>query len=253
VTALQLIPAGVPAPAARRIWSHALTEARLLVRNGEQLLLALVIPVAVLVTGRLAVRTLLPMPVLAPSVLALAVWSSGFTSTAIATGFERRYGVLERLAASPLGRSGLVFGKTIAVVLVMLGQVAVIAVVAFALGWRPVGGGRPTLIMIIGAAAAVTTFVSAALILAGRLRAEATLAVANLVYLVLAAGGAIVVPLTAYPARVQPVIRLLPTAAWAEVLRNWSSGTVAWWPVLVLVIWAAVATAVAQKVFQWIG
>ena len=77
-------------------------------RNGEQLLLALVIPIGIIVAGRfLGSRVGLTMDVLAPSVLALAIWSTCFTSQAIMTGFERRYGVLERLSATPLGRSGL--------------------------------------------------------------------------------------------------------------------------------------------------
>ncbi len=44
--------------------------------------------------------------VFTPGVLALAVMSTAFTSLAIATGFERRYGVIKRLGASPLPRSG---------------------------------------------------------------------------------------------------------------------------------------------------
>ena len=50
--------------------------------------------------------------------LALAVMSTSFTSLAIATGFERRYGVLKRLGASPLPRSGLLAGKVGALLLV---------------------------------------------------------------------------------------------------------------------------------------
>ena len=110
-TAIDLSPAPGAAPATRRVLRHALTEAGLLVRNGEQLLLALVIPVGILVLGPLLGDRLGVPDVLVPSVLALAVWSSAFTSVAIATGFERRYGVLKRLGASPLPRSGLLAGK----------------------------------------------------------------------------------------------------------------------------------------------
>ncbi|MGI3785344.1 MAG: hypothetical protein ACRYG2_31720, partial [Janthinobacterium lividum] len=137
MSALDLSPAPGAAPAGRRVVRHALTEVRLLVRNGEQLLLALVIPLAILVLAAVTHGRFVPLAAAAPSVLALAVWSSGFTSVAIATGFERRYGVLERLAATPLGRGGLLLGKALAVALVVLGQLVVLVVVALLLGWHP--------------------------------------------------------------------------------------------------------------------
>ena len=105
-------------PVARRVLAQARMEAKLMLGNGEQLLLAVVIPVIVLIGGvRGADRIGLdldghePVDVLTPGVLALAVMSTAFTSIAIATGFERRYGVIKRLGASPLPRSGLLLGK----------------------------------------------------------------------------------------------------------------------------------------------
>ena len=156
---------------------------------------------------------------LAPSVLALAVWSSAFTAVAIATGFERRYGVLERLAATPLGRSGLIAGKAGAVLLILVGQLAVLVAVALALGWRPAFTAASALAAVALVVLAAAAFVSLALLLAGRLRAEVTLAVANLVYVLLLVGGALVVPLDRYPTALQPVLALLPTAALGEGLR----------------------------------
>lgn len=248
---LDLSPAPGSAAPSRRVVSHALTETRLLVRNGEQLLLALVIPAALLLIGHVAGTRLPALAQLPASVLALAVWSSAFTSIAISTGFERRYGVLERLAVTPLGRRGLLLGKTIAVGLTILGQLVVLVVIGLLLGWRPVGGAVPTLIMIISGLLAVTTFVGLALLLAGTVRAEATLALANLIYLIMVVLGAVVVPLSSYPAWAIPVVRLLPTAAWGEAMRSWSVGMAAWWPVAVLLAWAAVSTLVTQKVFRW--
>ena len=106
-------------------------------RNGEQLLLALVIPLAILVAGRFAAALIGSLEVLGPSVLALALWSSAFTSVAISTAFERRYGVLERLATTPLGKPGLLAGKALAVTLIMFGQLVILTGAALALGWRP--------------------------------------------------------------------------------------------------------------------
>ena len=66
---------------------------------------------------------------LAPGILALAVMSTAFTSQAIATGFERRYGVLKRLGSTPLRRSGLITAKTLTVLVVELLQTVVIVAV----------------------------------------------------------------------------------------------------------------------------
>lgn len=251
MTALDLSPAPGVAPATRRVLAHGLTEARLLVRNGEQLLLALVVPLVILAAGRVVGGRFGAMATLAPSVLALAVWSSAFTSVAIATGFERRYGVLERLAATPLGRSGLLAGKALAVVLVLVGQLVVLSVAALVLGWRPTftpaSAGVALLLVVLSTAA----FVSLALLLAGQLRAEVTLGLANLVYVVLLVGGALILPVSRYPAVVRPVLELLPTAALGEGLRAATSGRLLLWPLLVSLIWLVLAGAAARRGFRW--
>jgi ABC-2 type transport system permease protein len=251
MTALDFTPAAGAVPPVRRITRHGVLEARLLSRNGEQLLLALVIPLGILLAGRLAPGRFGPLEVVAPSVLALAVWSTGFTSVAIATAFERRYGVLERLAATPLGKTGLIAGKSFAIILIMVGQVTILAGVAVALGWRPaftVLSGATALVLVIMATA---TFVCLGLLIAGRLRAEATLGLANLIYLVVLAGGALVVPLPRYPVAVQPLIQALPTAALGEGLRAAATGYALGWPVIVLAIWLPAAAWVARKGFRW--
>ena len=118
-------------------------EAKLMLGNGEQLLLAVVIPVIVLIGGvrgadRIGLDFTRPtVDVLTPGVLALAVMSTAFTSLAIATGFERRYGVIKRLGSSPLTRTDLLVGKVSALLLVEVLQIAVITPVGLALGWDP--------------------------------------------------------------------------------------------------------------------
>ena len=250
-------PAPGAAPLHRMIRAQALIETRLLMRNGEQLLIALVIPLLVLVGG-LESGELVDLgagrrvDVLTPGVLALAVMSSAFTSLAIATGFERRYGVLKRLGASPLPRAGLLAGKTGAVLLVESLQIAVLAVTAAVLGWHPSGG----VVAVVAAAMFVLlgtlAFGALALTLAGTLRAEATLAAANLVYLLLLAVGGVVVPLDRYPEAVRPLIELLPSGALAEGLRDGLTGQgVAWAAALVLAGWAAAGVALVGRTFRW--
>lgn len=249
---LDLSPAPGAAPSTRRVFSHALTELRLLLRNGEQLLLALVIPVAILITARFLQSGLLGDQ-LPASVLALAVWSSGFTSVAIATGFERRYGVLERLAPTPLGRSGLLTGKAAAVLIIVIGQLVILSLVAVALGWQPAFTPTTLALAAVAVALAIAAFVAFALILAGRLRAEATLALANVIYVVLLVGGGLVIPAGRFGEPLATVIRWLPTGALGEELRLASAGVVTGFPLLVLAIWAAVLMFAARKAFRWIS
>ncbi|MGI8458972.1 MAG: ABC transporter permease [Propionibacteriaceae bacterium] len=250
--ALDLTPAPGAAPAGRRVLRHAAIEVRLLLRNGEQLLLALVIPVGILVLGHVLGR-FGSLRTLVPSVLALALWSSAFTSVAIATGFERRYGVLERLASTPLGRSGLILGKAVAVVIVAVGQLVVLSGVGLVLGWRPALTSIDTLGVVLAVVLAIVTFTCCALALAGRLPAETTLAVANLIYVVLAAGGALVVPVASYPGALAEVVRWLPTAALGEALRGWSVGQLLGWPLAVLAGWSVIGGLLAWKGHRWMS
>ncbi len=248
---LDLSPAPAPAPPVRRIVRHGLLEARLLIRNGEQLLLALVIPLAILIASRFVNSSFANLELLGPSVLALAVWSSAFTSTAITTAFERRYGVLERLATTPLGKPGLLAGKSLAVIMIMIGQLVILASAALALGWRPSFTPLSALLAVLLVILATATFVCLALFLAGRLRAESVLGVANLIYVILLLGGALIIPIARYPAALQPVIEALPTAALGEGLRAAANGQLLGWPVVVLLAWLVAAGLAAWKGFRW--
>lgn len=256
-------PAPGRAPVQQMIVAHGLLETRLLLRNGEQLLLALVIPLVLLVAGALAPGIDIAgkttgdrLGVLTPGVLALTIMSTSFTSLAIATAFERRYDVLKRLGASPLTRTGLLAGKLIAIGLVELLQVVLVVAVALALGWQP--GSDPASIPVAALllVAGTWAFVPLGLLLAGTVRAEAVLAAANGIYLVLVAGGATLLPVDAYPRVLQPLIGFLPSGALAEGLRETlSAGPVAWGDVaghvVVLLAWALAAGLVTARTFRW--
>ena len=246
------MPGAAPFP--RMVAAQAAMEARLMLRNGEQLLLAVVIPVIVLVGGvegshRMGISFSHPaVDVFTPGVLALAVMSTAFTSLAIMTGFERRYGVIKRLGSSPLPRAGLLAGKVGALLLVEVLQVLVISGVALALGWDPdpdfVGA---VLAFLLGTAA----FASLGLFIAGVLRAEATLAAANLVYLLLMAGGAVVLPSSAYGA-FGAVVQWLPSGALGDAMRRaFIEGSTSWLDLAVLLVWAVVGTVLTSRTFTW--
>ncbi len=252
-----LTPAPGSAPLARMVTSQALLETRLLLRNGEQLLLAVAIPLLVLVGGRQAGSLLdigagRRIDVLTPGVIALAVMSTSFTSVAIATGFERRYGVLKRLGASPLPRSGLLAGKLAGVLLVEALQLAILCSVAAGLGWRPSGGITTVLGAVVLVLLGSGAFASLALLMAGTLRAEATLAAANLVYLLLLVAGGVVVPLARYPESVSAHLELLPSGALAEGLRDVLTGAgPGMLHVVVLLAWTTIGTLLAVRTFRW--
>ncbi len=245
------------APFFRQVLAQTRMETTLLLRNGEQLLLALVIPVLVLLAGVLAVDRLdvslshRPVDELTPGVLALAVMSTSFTSLAIATGFERRYGVLKRLGASPLPRHGLLLGKIGSLVAVELLQLLVVAGLALLMDWSPALTPRSVAGALVIAVLGTSAFAALGLFVAGALRAEATLAVANLVYVLLAAGGGAVLPASSYGGFGE-VVRWLPSGALGAGFReSFLLGTFPLGPSLVLLAWTALGTLLTVRTFRW--
>jgi ABC-2 type transport system permease protein len=254
VTAARRVHAGA-APAWRRVLSQGAFEARTILRNGEQLLLTLVLPSILLVAlPRTSLvdgaTTAARLGVVVPGVLAVAVMSTSFTSQAIMTAFDRRNGVLRFLATTPLGRGGLLTGKILAVLAIELGQVLVLVTVAGLLGWRPghVDPGAAALALALGTAA----FTAFGLLMAGTLRAEAVLAGANLVWALLLVGGGVILPVSTLPGPAAAVARLLPSGALGEALRSAVNG--AHWhlaALAVLTMWAAIGALLTRRFFRW--
>ncbi|MFG3344683.1 ABC transporter permease [Streptomyces sp. NPDC048018] len=241
------------APVGRMIAAQAALETRMLLRNGEQLLLTVIIPSLLLVLFSTVdiVDTGAGEAVdfLAPGVLALAVMSTAFTGQAIATGFERRYGVLKRLAASPLPRWALMSAKTLAVLVTEVLQVALLTVIALALGWSPHGNPLSVAVLLVLGTAA---FSGLGLLMAGTLRAEATLAAANLVFLLLLVGGGVMVPLEKFGAA-GDVLAYLPISALSGGLRDvlQHGAAMPWGDALVLAVWAVLGLGAAARFFRW--
>ena len=228
-------------------------ELALTVRNGEALLLTLGIPVAVLVF--FSVVDVLPIEgeavdFLAPGTLALAVLATAFTNLAIATGFDRSYGVLKRLGTTPLGRPRLVAAKATAVLVVITVQVAVLTLTALALGWEPDLEPVP---LVVAVCLAVAAFTGMGLVLAGRLRALVALAAANAIFVALLLLSGMVFPLDELPSGLRTAARALPSTALTEAARGALSpgadipGRV--WPVLA--VWAITGVALAIALFRW--
>lgn len=242
------------APVSRMILAQTALETRMLLRNGEQLLLTVIIP-ALLLTLFSAVDIVetgseKSVDFLAPGILALAVMSTAFTGQAIATGFDRRYGVLKRLGASPLPRWALMAAKTLSVLVTEVLQIALLTAIAFALGWSPHGNPLSVAALVLLGTAA---FSGLGLLMAGTLKAEMTLAAANLVFLLLLVGGGVIVPLDKFPDAVQSVLGLLPISALSDGLREvlQHGASLPWGDAAVLAAWAAVGLGAAARWFRW--
>ena len=251
--ATSFAPDPCAAPRARMLRAQTGIELKMLLRNGEQVALTLVIPLLLLFFFNLKLLYSLAgrrIDFVVPSIFALSVMSASFTGLAIGTGFERKYGVLKRLGGTALPRHVLLFGKTLAVLALELLQIALIAAAGLALGWHPKGDpGSVALLVLMGTIA----FGGLGLLVAGTLRAEVTLAAANLAWLILLFCGGIAVPLDKYPHAVAAWLRFLPSAALSDglhqVLRDGHS--LPWRPLLILLVWAALALPAAARWFKW--
>lgn len=237
--------------------SQLRTELTLSSRQGEQLLVSLGIPLLILVF--FSTVDVLPLPsgvddpidFLAPGVLALAIMSTSMVSMGIATGFERSYGVLKRLGASPLGRPRWIGAKVSTAVLIEVVQWILLIAVAASLGWSPpTDGWAPALLAaLLGTAA----FGGLGLLMAGTLPGLATLAAANAAYLVLLLTGGMVIPLEELPSAAAAIAKVLPAAPLAEVLTGTldAGGTVEPWAWVSLTAWAVLAPLAAAATFKW--
>ncbi|NMO53204.1 ABC transporter permease [Actinoplanes sp. TBRC 11911] len=232
--------------------SQVRMELTLTARRGEAVVLAMGVPLLVLLGAGLTHATNVPggdrLAFVVPGVLALTVMSTAFTGQAITTGYERSYGVLKRLGASPLTRPGLLFSKIAAVLGLIVVQLLVLAAVGVAVGWRPHFG---QLLPAIGITVLATAAYSGlALLLASVLKPETTTAAATFIYVLMLAAGGI---MFAAPNLGTAGWFILPLAAHAEALRQTLSHDAAvpgsiW---LSLSLWTLVFVSAAARKFRW--
>ncbi len=259
-----------PSSPRQRVLAHAALELKLLLRSGESLLVTFGVPLGLLIffgTTDVLPTDGDPLTFLVPGVVAIAILSTGFVAQAIQTGFERKYGVLKRLGASPLTRPQFIAGKALSVAVVVVAQVAILLGTALALGWRvSFGGPAPSStaaltaggpaggslgLLVLGVLLGACTFTALGLALAGALRAELVLAGSNAVYLAMVALSDLVFDL---PDAMTPFVVATPSGALGIVLRNALDGpTDASVAVATLVLagWGLLAVAVAARTFRW--
>jgi ABC-2 type transport system permease protein len=238
----------------RALAAQTRAETILQLRRGKNLVVTLAIPLGILVFFAKvdSVTTAgfdQPVDFLVPGVLSLAVMAAAMVSLGIATGFERRYGVLKRLGSTPLSRGGLLVAKTATVLGLEVLQILLVVVVGVAIGWDVPAGIVPAVgLLLLGTVA----FAGIGMLMAGTLRAEANLAAANGLFLVLLFLGGMAYPLAKLPTALQDLAKALPAAALSETVRSvlsaqaFPAGELA-----VLVAWAVGAPLLAARYFRW--
>jgi ABC-2 type transport system permease protein len=241
------------APVWRSTVAQAAMELRLTWRRGENVLVTIVLPAVVLLFF-----SAVPMggdeggvSRLLPATISLALIATGLVNLGIATGYERSYGVLKRLGGTPLTRAGLVTAKMLGVLALEVIQIVLLVALGLALGWRAGDGWSPVL-AVVGVLLGTAAFAGLGLAMAGRLRPEATMALANGLFLAFLLLGGVIVPLDQLPDAVAAVARLLPAAALTDVMTAaLDGGGDVTQPLIVLGVWTAGAVAVATTTFRW--
>jgi ABC-2 type transport system permease protein len=246
---------GGAAPLSRAILAQTRAELTMTLRRGETLLITVIVPALLLLFfASLGIVPTSggqkPIDILLPGILSLAVISTGMVSLGIATAYERYYGVLKRLGSSPLPRWGLVLAKALAVLVVEIGQVVLLVGLAIVLyGWRPHGSLVVTLLAVL---LGTLAFASLGMLMAGALRAEATLAGANGLYLLFLLIGGSVLPIDHLPRILQPLASVLPAAALSAALRGGlGAAAVSGGDLLLLALWGTALLAAAALTFKW--
>ncbi|MFW9097489.1 ABC transporter permease [Corynebacterium striatum] len=243
-----------PNPQRASVWAmtraQGVIESKLMIRHGEQQLLSIVIPLALLIgAARMESVTGQGLKEVFPMVLAVASTSSGFTGQAISLAFDRRYGALKRTGASGVPAWTIIAGKIAAVFSMVLLQVVVLGGVAFLLGLRV--GLSGIVLALFTLVLGVASFTALGLLLGGTLSSEMVLAVANLIWFILM--GVVGWAMYSQGLGNDRLLTLVPTVAMASALNDAFNNVFPWQELLVLIAWAGAASFAAVRWFRFEG
>jgi ABC-2 type transport system permease protein len=245
---------------ARAIAAMTAVELRLALRRGENLFATIVIPTLVLVLfsslAILPTGTGRPVDFLLPGSIALGVIATSLVSLGITTAYDRSYGVLKRLGGSPLSRAELVAARLLTVLVVEAVQVALlVGTAAVVLGWTVGPSGGSPILLVVAVVLGTVAFAGLGLLLAGTLRAETVLAVANVLFLGFLVVGGVIVPIEELPGPLAAIAAALPAAPLSELLRTAlgpaTAGVDVASPLILLAAWAVAASGLAAATFRW--
>jgi ABC-2 type transport system permease protein len=244
-----------PASSLQRVLQQARFEILLTARRGENILVTLIIPVALLIAGGAfygpSSANSNPISFLLPAVLAVAIIAAGLVNLGIATAYDRKYGVLKRLGSSPLAKSELIIAKIISIfVLEIVQAILLIAVSLIFYHWQPSGSFLVTLLVVLLGS---VTFAAMGLAMAGGLRAETTLAGANALFLFFLLLGGGLLPLNRLPGPIADLARILPAAALTQALQQSMAINSGFplTPLIILAVWAIIILLIAARTFKW--
>jgi len=245
---------------AQAIAAMTAMELRLTLRRGENLFATIVIPTIVLLL--FSSLSILPLDgsravdFLLPGSIALGIIATCLVSLGISTAYDRSYGVLKRLGGSPLSRAELVIARSLTVLVVEAVQIALLVAVAWLmLGWRP-GAEASPLLGVVAVLLGTGAFAGLGLLMAGTLRAETVLALANLLFLGFLVVGGVILPVDHLPGPLAAIGAALPAAPLSELLRialgtPSAAGDAIATPLVLLAAWAVVALGAAAATFRW--
>lgn len=241
-----------PATVWRMTAAQTRMELSLFLRNGEQLLVALIIPLAALIALVAIDFGAVPEPRVdhaITAVLTMSVMGTSFTGQAIAVAFDRRYDALKRLGGTPLPPAVIIAGKILATLILVAGQTIILGAVAVAMGWRP----DPTGILVgaVMIALGSAAFSSMGLLLGGTLRAEIVLGLANLIWFVLIGAAGLAIGVVDLPSRVADILVVVPSYALTDALLTANNGGLPALAAVVLVAWTAVCGGFAVRHFSF--
>jgi ABC-2 type transport system permease protein len=254
-----------PASPVAAVAAMTAMELRLVLRRGENLFATIVIPTLVLVLfssiSILPTGSERPVDFLLPGAIALGIVATSLVSLGITTAYDRSYGVLKRLGGSPLSRAELVVARLLTVLVVEAVQIALLVGTAtVVLGWTggTSGAGSP-LLFAVTVLLGTVAFAGLGLLLAGTLRAETVLALANILFLGFLVVGGIIVPIDRLPGPLAAIAAALPAAPLADMLRDalgsaagaGSAAVDVFDPLALLLAWAVAAIAAAAATFRW--
>ncbi|GAB3230769.1 ABC transporter permease [Mycolicibacterium hippocampi] len=244
------VPAPGAVPVARTVIRLSWLEFKLFARNGEQIVVNLIIPVTALLA-----LILLPVgdlgadrpAVVVPAVMAAAIISSAFTGQSIAIAFDRKYGAMKRVGATCAPRWAIVVSKSVAVSGVIAAQLTILGAIGLLVGWSP--AATEIFNMAVIAAAGASCFSALGLLLGGALRAELVLPLANVLWLIqlgMVVNGTYTP--TASPADV--LVDFSPAGALTSGMTSTSIASQEH-ALLVLAIWTIAAGCLAKRWFRF--
>lgn len=241
-----------PATVRRMTAAQTRMELSLFLRNGEQLLVALIIPLAALIALVAIDFGAVPEPRVdhaITAVLTMSVMGTSFTGQAIAVAFDRRYDALKRLGGTPLPPAVIIAGKILATLILVAGQTIILGTLAVAMGWRP----DPTGILVgaVMVALGSAAFSSMGLLLGGTLRAEIVLGLANLIWFVLIGAAGLAIGVVDLPSQVADILVVVPSYALTDALLTANHGGFPALAAVVLVAWTAVCGGFAVRHFSF--